>query len=72
MNKILIAATLAALVATPALAKQGNVHKRTSHVTQSYNWVQPSPVRNAQARYFVAPYGNRFDTQLGQNYDERP
>ena len=71
MNKILIAATLAALVATPAFAKQGNAHKRTHHVTQSYNWVQPSSARDAQARYFAAPYGT-FDNQLGQNYDQRP
>lgn len=74
MNKILIAATLAALVATPALAKQGHVQKRTNHVTQGYAWVQPQQsVRNAQARYFVTPDGfGQLDKQLGQNYDQRP
>ena len=70
MNKILIAAALAALVATPALAKQTHAQKRASQATQSRAYVQPS-VRNAQARYFSAPYGV-YDQQLGQNYDERP
>ena len=73
MKKIIIAAALAALVTSPALAaKQTKAHKRTPHVTHGNAWVQPS-ARHAQARYFAAP--NRedswLDLQPGRDFDKR-
>ena len=85
MNKLFIAATLAALVSSPALAKNAHVHHQRAHSHASQNYVGQNyldqgyvwshqPVRGAQARYFaIDPAANpEFDRQLGNDYEQRP